>query len=326
MYRAIRVASFGGVEQLKIEKVAQALQPLSSNQVVINVHACAVNPVETYIRTGTHTFKPALPYTPGNDGSGIVAHVGDQVKHLSPGDRVYISKSLTGTYAQQTLCEQEHVHRLPDSISFHQGASIGTAYLTAYRALIQRTQAQPNETVLVHGASGGVGLAAVQLGRMYGMKVFGTASTEKGQALVKEQGALYVGDHSREGYLEELVAQTEGRGMDVILEMLANVNLAKDLQLLAKNGRIGVIGNRGTIEINPRDTMNTEGDIRGVYLPNATPQQLNEAHAALFGGFETGALNPIVGHVLPLSQASKAHELVMQSGACGKIILDCETL
>lgn len=326
MYRAIRVSSFGGVEQLKLEKVAQTLQPLSPSQVVVNVHACAVNPVETYIRTGTHTVKPALPYTPGNDGSGIVTHVGDDVKHLSPGDRVYISKSLTGTYAQQTLCEEQHVHRLPESLSFHQGASIGTAYLTAYRALIQRTRARPNERVLVHGASGGVGLAAVQLGRMYGMKVFGTASSEKGRALVKEQGALYVADHSQEGYVDELMAETKGKGMDVVLEMLANINLAKDLQMLAKNGRIGVIGNRGTIEINPRDTMNTEGDIRGVYLPNATPEDLNEAHAALYGGFATGALNPIVGHVLPLNQASKAHELVMESGACGKIILDCETL
>ena len=156
--------------------------------------------------------------------------------------------------------------------------------------MFQRADAKPAETVLVHGASGGVGTAAVQLARAAGMTVIGTAGSDDGLKLVKEQGAHHVLNHSSEGYLDELMKLTERRGVDVIVELLANKNLAKDLSVLAKKGRVAVIGNRGTIEINPRDAMSREADIRGVTLMNTSEQEYRAMHAALVAGLENGNL------------------------------------
>jgi len=140
---------------------------------------------------------------------------------------------------------------------------MGTPYATAYRGLFQRAQAKPNETVLVHGASGGVGTAAVQLTRARGLHVLGTAGTERGRELARERGAHHVFDHRARDYLTQILSTTSGRGVDVIVELLANVNLEKDLTILAPHGRIAVIGSRGRIEIDPREAMSRDADIRG---------------------------------------------------------------
>ena len=318
--KAIRVHEFGGPEVLRLEVVPD-LQP-GPGQVVLQVRAVGVNPVETYIRSGTYAIKPALPYTPGNDAAGVVAAVGDGVTRVKAGDRVYTSGSLSGTYAEQTLCTEPQVHLLPQNVGFEQGAVMGTAYGTAYRGLLVRGGARPAETVLVHGASGGVGIAAVQLARAVGLIVLGTVGSEGGLKLVKDQGAHYAVNHLTSGYLDELMKLTKGRGFDLILEMLANKNLAADLGLLAKKGRVVVIGNRGTVEINPRDTMSREADIRGVLLMGASEQEAREMHAALRAGLENGTLRPVIAQRIPLADAAQAHELVMKpSGALGKIVL-----
>ena len=318
--KAIRVHEFGGPDVLKLEDVPDP-QP-SPGQVLVRIHGIGVNPVETYIRTGTYAFKPSLPYTPGNDAAGVVLAIGPDVKRVNAGDRVYVTLSRTGTYAEQTLCDESKVHPLPENISFEQGAAIGTPYATAYRALFHRAQAKPGETVLVHGASGGVGTAAIQLGRAAGMVVVGTAGSREGLQLVQQQGAHHALNHSSDAYLDELTALTAGRGVDVILEMLANKNLARDLTALAKKGRVAVVGNRGTIEINPRDTMSREADIRGVTLMSASETEYREMHAALTAGLENGTLKPVIGQKFPLADASRAHVEVMKpSGAHGKIVL-----
>lgn len=318
--KAIRVHQFGGPEVLKLEEVPDP-QP-GPGQVVVRIHAAGVNPVEAYIRTGTYTFKPTLPYTPGNDGAGIVLKVGPDVKRFKPGDRVYVTASRTGTYAEQALCVEAVVHPLPEHVSFEQGAAMGTPYGTAYRGLFQRAQAMPAETILVHGASGGVGTAAVQLARAAGMSVIGTAGTSEGMELVKQQGARHVLNHSSDGYLDQLKKLTDDRGVDVIVEMLANKNLANDLTVLAKKGRVAVVGNRGTIEINPRDAMARESDIRGVTLVSTSEQEYREMHAALGAGLEDGTLRPVIGEKIPLAEARRAHEEIMKpSGAHGKIVL-----
>ena len=318
--KAIRVHEFGGPEVLKLENLPD-LQP-GPGQVVLRVHAAGVNPVESYIRTGTYAVKPSLPYTPGFDAAGVVASVGAGVNSVKVGDRVYTSGSLSGTYAEQTLCTEAQVHPLPANVSFEQGAAMGIAYGTAYRGVFQRGGGKPGETVLVHGASGGVGTAAVQLTRAVGMVVTGTAGSEAGLKLVLEQGAHHVVNHSTAGYVDELMKLTGSRGFDLILEMLANKNLAADLGLLAKKGRVVVIGNRGTIEINPRDTMSRESDIRGVTFFSATEPELYEVHAALGAGMQNGTLRPVIGQSIPLAEAARAHVEVMKpSGALGKIVL-----
>ena len=318
--KAIRVHEFGGPEVMKLEEVPDLIP--GPGQVVVRVHAAGVNPVESYVRTGTYAMKPNLPYTPGNDGAGIVAAVGAGVTRVKAGDRVYTSGALNGTYAEQTLCLEAQVHRLPDNVSFEQGAAMGVAYGTAYRGLFQRGDAKAGETVLVHGASGGVGTAAVQLARAAGIVVIGTAGSDAGLTLVKEQGAHHVLNHASEGYLDELMKLTEGRGVDVILEMLANQNLGKDLTVLAKKGRVVVIGSRGPVEINPRDAMGREADIRGLTLFATSEAEARQMHAALIAGLENGTLRPVIAQKVPLSEAARAHvEIMKHSGALGKIVL-----
>jgi NADPH2:quinone reductase len=280
-----------------------------------------VNPVETYIRSGAYARRPALPYTPGNDAAGIVEAVGDGVRGVAAGDRVYTSETVTGAYAELALCGASRVHPLPGSVSYAQGAAVGVPCATAWRALFQRTRAIPGETVLVHGASGGVGVAAVQIARAAGLRVFGTAGTPEGVALVLREGAHAVFNHRSAGYMEEAVAATGGRGFDVILEMLSNENLARDLKILAMGGRVAVIGSRGTVEIDPRDAMARDASIVGMSLFNMPDADRAVVHAALVAGLESGTLRPFIGRELPLSAAPESHVAVMSPGARGKIVL-----
>lgn len=317
--KAIRIHEAGGPEVLKLEE-APGLQP-GPGQLVVRVKAIGVNPVDTYIRSGNHAVKPPLPYTPGQDAAGLVESIGEGVKRFKPGDRVYTARTVSGAYAEQTLCLEAYVHPLPERVSFQQGAALGVPYATAYRALFQRARGLPAETMLVHGASGGVGIASVQLARRAGMNVIGTAGTEKGRELVLSEGAHHAIDHTAKDYLDELMALTEGKGFDVILEMLANVNLANDLKMLAGGGRVVVIGSRGQIEITPRDAMTRDAAILGMTLFNATERDLSEIHAALVAGLENGALRPVVGQELPLAEAARAHTAVLEPGAYGKIVL-----
>ena len=310
---------FGEPEVLRLEEVPTS--QLSPGEVLVRMHAIGVNPVETYIRAGTYARLPALPYTPGNDGAGVVEQVGADVSEFKPGDRVYTAGSVSGTYAEIALCKKEQVHRLPENVSFAQGAAMGTPYATAYRGLFQRADAKPDETVLVHGASGGVGMAAVQLAHARGLRVFGTAGSDEGRKLARELGADEVFDHRAPDHFEQIMNATGGRGVDVIVELLANVNLGKDLTILAKGGRVAIIGSRGRVEIDPRDTMQRDVDLRGMVLPNTPPAELASIHAALVAGLENGTLRPLIGKEFPLAEAAQAHRAVMEPGALGKIVL-----
>jgi NADPH2:quinone reductase len=324
--KAIRVHQFGGPEVLKLEELPTP-QP-SPGQVLVRIHAVGVNPYETYIRSGMYASAPGvnstLPYTPGRDAAGVVEKAGSNVGTVKPGDRVYISLTSTGAYAEYCLCEADGVHRLPGNTSFAQGAALATPYVTAYRALFQLAKAIPGETLLVHGGSGGVGTAAVQMAHAAGLAVFATGGTAKGRKLISANGAHHVLDHHQSGYLEKAVELTGNKGFDVIIEMAAKINLAKDLTVLAKRGRVVVVGSRGPIEINPRDLMQRDAQILAMLLFNATPAERMSAHAAIIAGLENGTLHPVVGKVLPLQKAALAHELVMQSGAYGKIVLEPE--
>lgn len=316
---SIRVHQFGEPSVLQLETVPTPTP--AENQLLIRLHAVGVNPVETYIRQGIYGPRQ-FPFTPGSDAAGVVAAVGPAVRRFKPGDRVYTYGTLTGAYADHALCTESQVQHLPAHVSFPQGAALGIPYATAHRAIHHRARATSGETVLIHGATGGVGTAATQLARIAGLTIFATGGTPEGRGLAQEQGAHHVLDHHDPNYLKQLMDLTGGKGVDVILEMLANVNLGKDLAVLAKHGRVIVIGSRGPVEINPRDTMSRDADIRGMTLMNATGQDLLAIHADLLKGLESRGLNPIIGHAIPLAEAARAHELVMRpSGAHGKIIL-----
>jgi NADPH2:quinone reductase len=322
--KAIQVQQFGAPDVMRLEEVPDP--KAGPGQVLVRVKAAGVNPVDTYVRAGAYTMvKIALPYIPGSDAGGVVEAVGSEVKGLKPGDRVYTLGTAggrhVGAYAELTTCEPWQVHRIPDEITFAQAAAVGVPYGTAYRALFQRAHALPGETVLVHGGSGGVGIAAVQMARAHGLNVIATAGTERGKQLVREQGAHHVLDHTTSDYLDPLTKLTDGRGVDVILEMLANVNLAKDLGVLAPRGRVVVIGSRGNIEISPRLTMARDSAILGMALWNSSREEMASMHAALVAGLEAGTLRPVVGREMPLKDAARAHEAVMAAGAYGKIVL-----
>jgi NADPH2:quinone reductase len=322
--RTILVREFGGPDAMRLEHVAP-LRP-AANQVLVRVHAAGVNPVDAYIRSGTYARKPQLPYVPGFDGAGEVDAVGADVNGFKHGDRVYIrpdnvSMAGAGTYAEQVLCTPAELHRLPPSITYSQGATLGIPYGTAYHALFNRAAARPAETVLVHGATGGVGIAAVQLAKAHGLTVIGTGGTDRGLDVVKAQGATLVVNHREPNYLDTVMSSTGGRGVDVVLEMAAHLNLDKVLSILARGGRVVIVGSRGRVEIDPRQTMARNAAILGMALFGVSAPELTSIHAAITAGLSCGALSPVVGREMPLEDAARAHEVVMQSGALSKIVL-----
>src|SRR4051794_20841094 len=323
--RSIVVREFGPAGVLRVENVAD-LTP-SPSQVLVRVRSVGVNPVDTYIRSGVYASKPPLPYTPGNDGAGEVVAVGSEVSGFKPGERVYIANDnlgtpRTGLCAEQALCSPSQLHRLPAHVTFAQGAAMGVPYATAHYALFRRAAARPAETVLVHGASGGGGIAAVELARAHGAVVIGTASTDKGSQAVLDHGAHVVVNHKDPGYLDAILKAAGGKGVDVIIEMAAHINLDRDLTLLAKHGRVVIIGSRGRIEIDPRAAMGREAAILGMLLFAVSPQDLAATHAALVAGLENRTLQPLVGREFSLEDAAHAHEAVLSPGALGKIVIN----
>src|ERR1700730_9642625 len=317
--KAIVVHQFGGPEVLKLEEAPKP-KP-AGGQVLVRIHGAGVNPYDTYMRAGTYAIKPPLPYTPGYDGAGVIEAIGDGVRKVKPGDRAYTARTLSGAYSEYALALEEQVHPLPDKVSFTQGAAVWVPYGTAYHALHHSAKARAAETVLVHGASGGVGIAGAPRARALGPPVFGTAGTEKGLDLAKREGAHQVFDHSKPGYQEEILRATDGRGADIVLEMLANVNLAHDWKLLAQRGRVIFIGNRGEVPTNPRELMGRRASIRAFTLWGISPAEESEIHAGLVAGLENGTLRPVVGKELPLAEAARAHKEILEPGAAGKIVL-----
>jgi NADPH2:quinone reductase len=317
--KAVCVHEFGGPDRMIVEGVADP-EP-SFGQVVVQTHAIGVNPVDTYIRSGAYHIKPTLPYVPGTDAAGVVESVGEGVQCVRAGDRVYTAGTISGAYAQRLLCDERQVHQLPDEISYSQGAALGVPYSAAYHALLHRARAARGEIVLIHGATGGVGLAAIQWAKAAGMTVIATGGSERGRKLLSDQGVTHVLDHGDSGYVEDVLQQTNGKGVDVILEMRADLNLGKDLGLMAQNGRVVIIGSRGNVEINPRDAMLRNATILGMLLMSATEREKSSIHTAIAAGLKNGTLKPIVGREMPLSDAPRAHQLIMEPGALGKIVL-----
>lgn len=307
---AVRVHEFGDPDVLTLEEVPE-LEPVEG-EVLVRIQAAGVNPFETYVRAGAYTELPALPYTPGVDGAGV---------RTDTGERVYVTGSLSGTYAEHALCREEDVRPLPDALSYAQGSAVGVPYFTAYRALVQRAQPVEGERILIHGASGGVGIATVQLALAAGLDVTGTAGSEGGSELVAAQGPVRVLDHRDPSHLVTAVELTGGRGFDIIIEFLANENLGGDLKALAQRGRVVVVGSRGPVEVDARDLMNAEGTVLGMRGPNARPDEVAAARAAVDAGLRSGVLRPVVGRELPLAEAARAHRLIMERPALGRLAL-----
>lgn len=320
--KTILAHEFGGPEVLKYEEIADPLP--GPGEVVIDMKAAGINPADTYMRGGAYAIVPPLPYTPGGDAAGTVSAVGDGVTSVSVGDAVFAGTAMgfnmTGCYAEKIVRPATDVLPIPEGVSFAQAAALGVPYATAHYGLFARGGAKAGETVFIHGASGSVGTAAIQLAKRAGMTVIGSAGTARGLELVRTEGADHAVDHTADGYIEQVREMSSG-GPQIILEMLANVNLASDLELVAKYGRIIVIGNRGEITINPRLTMMKELDVRGLALFNGSPDEMKSIMADLISGLQDRSLRPVIGREMPLAEAAAGHIAVLEPGAHGKIVL-----
>jgi len=316
--KVIEVQKFGDPDVMSL--VEKKMPKPDKDELLVKVKAVGINPVETYIRAGTYPALPALPYTPGGNVAGVVHECGSGAAGWNVGDRVYSTATISGAYGEYTLCSVDQLFSLPENLSFSQGAAIGVPAATAWRALFLRGEARPGESLLIHGASGSVGQAATQFAKHSGMTVAGTAGSAAGCGILRDLGTDIVCNHNEKGYEEKLAKETV-QGFDLILEMLANVNLERDLRLLAPGGRVVVIGSRGRIEIDPRSMMGKETDIRGFSLFNATEEEIQQIHGRLREAMEDGVLVPKISCEIPLEEAAKAHRLVMKDGNCGKIVL-----
>lgn len=321
--QAIRAHQFGGPEVLQLDQVEDLVAGVG--EVVIEVKAAGVNPADTYMRTGTYGIVPELPYIPGGDAGGVISQIGEGVTDFKVGDRVIVGTALSfrlqDCYATQVKRPASEVLSLPNHVSFTQAAAFGVSYPTAHMALFHRGHAKSGETVFIHGASGSVGTSAIQLAKRAGCTVIGSAGGDDGMALIKDQGVDLAVNHHSDNYIDEIKTFTEGKGVDLTLEMLANVNLDKDMDLAAKFGRIVVIGNRGDITINPRVAMMKELDIKGTALWNMTADQIKPIMEDILAGISDKSLNPIIGKEFPLSDTARAHDAVLEPGAYGKVVL-----
>lgn len=291
---------------------------VSDDQILISIKAAGVNPVDTYIAAGTNNYTTTFPHTPGKDAAGIILAIGANVKGFQVGQRVYCAGTLTGASAEQAIANSSQVFPLSDKLTFEQGACLGVPYATAWRSLFVRANCQASDTVFIHGASGGVGLAALQLAKAKGCKVFASAGSEQGVALLQKLGADVVVNHHQPEHYEQL---QQAGPIDIILEMLANENLGNDLPLLNKGGRVVVIGSRGKVEINPRDLMSRDACIMGMALAQASPSELQGIHQALYEGAQQGFIQPIICKCFELNEITLAHQAVMASGSTGNIVV-----
>nr|NLI49945.1 NADPH:quinone reductase [Propionibacterium sp.] len=317
--KAIQANAFGDSSVLHLAEL-DVPEP-GPGEVRARVAAAGVNPVEVYIRNGGYpAYTPDLPYVPGFDAAGVVDAVGAGVHELAPGARVFVASKRSGTYAEYVVAAADSVRPLADTVTFAQGASVGIPGLAAHRALFSRGGLRAGERVLIHGASGAVGYLAVQLAQAAGAFVIGTAGSPEGRAAVAALGVRAL-DHTDPGHYAEVRRLTDGAGVDLIVEMLANENLVADFDALAKYGRIVVVGNRGSLDFNPRLLMGKDADVRGLATWNFPPDLRAAALADLGTRLADGSLVPLVGRTFPLAEAARAQDHVMTSRALGKVVL-----
>ncbi|AEF56517.1 NADPH:quinone reductase [Marinomonas posidonica] len=315
--KAMQIQEYGPASALAL---TEAQQPtLAADQILVKVGAAGVNPVDTYIRSGTNNYTANFPHTPGSDGAGIISAVGNEVTEFTVGQRVYFSRNLSGSSAEYCVCATTHTYPLADALSFEEGACVGIPYTTAHRALFGRANGKTGDKVLVHGATGAVGLATVQLALSAGMEVVASAGSQAGVDLLRAQGVETVIMHNETDHLAPF--QSLPTGFDVIIEMLANHNLDQDLKALTFGGRVAVVGNRGTVEINPRDLMARDAAVFGVALANVKPAELALIAKALKPLFEKGVLKPVIRQTYELTALAQAHEDVLKSGALGNLVI-----
>ncbi len=320
--KAIVFAETGGPEVLALGDVPRP--QVRPGGVLIKNHAIGVNFADTRFRQGMYVVKPKLPDTPGMEAAGVVEAVGEGVTDVGPGARVaaFTSKS----YAEYCLAPASMVIALPEFVSFVEGAAFPIQVLTAYHLLHTAASTGPGRTVLVHAAAGGVGLAAVQLARAAGARVFGTVSSDTKVQLARECGADTVINYTMEKFADEVLRLTEGRGVDLILDAVGKPTFEEGLRCLAPFGHLILYGRAG----GPPDPLNVSvlspksQTVSGFMLPTVTrgfPDQTRQSAAHCFALMREGRLKLYIGKSWPLAQAAEAHRYLESRQSTGKLIL-----
>lgn len=325
--RGVVINEFGPLETHKIEEVADP-KP-GPEEVLVEVHAIGVNFPDTLMMQGLYQSKPERPFVPGRDAAGIVAAIGDKVTRVKAGDRVSCLVPI-GAYAELLVAPESRCFPLPDEIDFITGAGMTTVYQTAYVALMVRGQYQPGETVLVLGASGGVGLAAVEIAKAKGATVIAGDISEEKLALAKAHGADYTidlaADDLRENLRQQVFAATDGRGVDIALDPVGGDVFDAAIRTLAFSGRIVVIGfAAGRIPVAKAGYFNVKNlTMAGMSLDlhfKFMPEIMEKVVADLFDMCVKGQLQPEITATYPLENFQKAISMFGERKSMGKMVL-----
>jgi NADPH2:quinone reductase len=321
--KAVRIHGYGGPEVLVYEDVPTP-EP-KPEQVLVRVEAATVNPIDVAVREDSFPTPKSPPKIIGSDGAGVVESVGADVEGVSPGDRVFFSGlgvGSEGSYAEYAVIAEAQAVPIPDGLSTVDAAALGMVFPTAYYALVTRGAVQAGETVLVQGAAGGVGSASVQLAKAFGARVIGTVGSESEAGLVRGLGADETIDYKREDVVARALELTDGKGVDLVHELVISVNLPADVQLVATGGRIVCTGQGPSPEASVPigEALAKDATLLFMSLSNAKRAGVAKIAAEVARMAAEGKVRPVIGQTLPLAEARRAHELLAVEHV-GKIVL-----
>lgn len=321
--RAVLCKEFGGPERLVVADVPST--PIKEGTVRITVHAAAINFADLLLISGQYQEKPPFPFTPGMEAAGVVTEIGASVTALKTGDRV-MALTGTGSYAEEIVVDANRVYKIPDRMDFPSAAGFPVVYGTSHGAFDWRAQLQPGEWLLVHGAAGGVGLTAVEIGKVMGAKVIACAGSAEKLEIARQYGADHLIDYSREDIRERVKGITGGRGADVVYDPVGGDAFEASLRSIAWGGRIIIIGfTSGKIPQIPANIVLVKNiDIIGFYWGShmaRKPELLRESYAKLLGWFEQGKLRPHVSAQFDLKDVAQAMNLLRERKSTGKVVL-----
>jgi NADPH2:quinone reductase len=322
MPKAVVCRELGPPEGLRLETFAS--KPLAAGQMRVVVRAAGINFPDILMAAGEYQLKPELPFTPGMEAAGDVVEVDGAAKGVSVGDRVIV-KMRHGAYADEAVVTASQLTPLPSNFDYAEGATFLAAHGTAYHGLIDRGQLQPGEVLLVHGAGGGVGLAAVEMGKMLGATVIAAASSEDKLAVAQARGADHLVLYSREPFRDAVKRITEGRGADVVFDPVGGTVFEDSVRCIAWGARLLVIGFTGGIGLARTNLLLIKGaSVLGVRAGEAVRRNpaLGETRQKLLLEWaEAGKIRPNVSHRLPLQDYAKAMRLLIERKAIGRVAL-----
>ncbi|WP_122679654.1 NADPH:quinone oxidoreductase family protein [Pseudomonas viridiflava] len=321
--KALLCKAFGPASTLVLEDIPAP--DIKKNEILLDVHAAGVNFPDTLIIEGKYQFKPPFPFSPGGEAAGVISAVGEKVTHLKTGDRV-MALTGWGSFAEQVAVPNYNVLPIPESMDFTIAAAFSMTYGTSMHALKQRANLQPGETLLVLGASGGVGLAAVEIGKALGARVIAAASSAEKLEVAKNAGADELINYTDTSLKDEIKRLTNGNGADVIYDPVGGDLFDQAIRAIAWNGRLLVVGfASGRIPELPVNLALLKGaSVVGVFWGSFAQRQPQDNAAnfkQLFAWFEEGKLKPLVSQVYPLERAGEAIDALGGRRAVGKVVV-----